>query len=401
MIENQWIPSGSVQAVGAAHGVGVDRRRRLLFLSMYDPHVPLTGAGTRGGEFVNHLARRFDVDLLYLDGSGQPPDPVLSERFAGRLVGLRSRTRIPYRQFDYFVFSRRLYQEARRLMRRHRYDWVVCDYGLSAIYGLLLQREFGVPFIYCSHNVEYLVQTDKAKRDKRRWLLAPYVYLVERLGVRHARLVVAITAEDARHYSKWTPREKILVIPQGVDLAVFNPHYDPPKNDPNVVLFCGNYNIQFNRDAVDVVIERILAPVLARRPRTIFRFVGLGPPTTIRHPNVEFTGFVEDYPSLLKAADVFISPVQQGRGFPTKIIEALACGKPVIATPVAARAIPRDFERLRVHTIEEFPDAICRALEEGRPVAAGDFAKVRDRYSWAANIDRLGDWIEAGGAVAR
>ncbi|HEY8468169.1 MAG TPA: glycosyltransferase family 4 protein [Longimicrobiales bacterium] len=397
---NRTIPLGSIQAVGAARGAGTVRRRRLLFLSMYDPHVPMTGAGTRGGEFVNHLARRFDLDLLYLDGSGQPPAPALADRFAGRLTGLRSRTRIPFRRFDYFVFSRRLYREARRLMRRHRYDVVVCDYGLSAIYGLMLQREFGVPFIYSSHNVEYLVQTDKARRDKRRWLLAPYVYLVERLAVRHARLVVAISAEDARHYGRWTSSEKIVVIPQGVDVAVFNPYYDPPSNDPKIVLFCGNYNIQFNRDAVNVVMEQILAPVLARRPRTLFRFVGLGPPPAIRHPNVEFTGFVEDYPALLKAADVFISPVQQGRGFPTKIIEALACGKPVIATPVAARAIPRDFERLRVHTLEEFPDAICRALDEGRPVATGDFAKVREHYSWATNIGRLGDWIEAGGVLA-
>lgn len=401
MTANRMIPPGSVQAMRAAGGVAVDRPRRLLFLSMYDPHVPLTGAGTRGGEFVNHLARRFDLDLLYLDGSGQPPDPALSDRFAGRLAGLRSQTRIPFRRFDYFVFSRRLYREARRLIRRRRHDCVVCDYGLSAIYGLLLQREFGVSFIYCSHNIEYLVQTDKARRDKRRWLLAPYVYLVERLGVRHARQVVAISGEDAEHYGRWIPAEKILVIPQGVDVTVFNPHYAAPRNDPNVVLFCGNYNIQFNRDAVEVVMDRILAPVLARRPRTLFRFVGLGPPPAVRHPNVEFTGFVEDYPALLKAADVFISPMRQGRGFPTKIIEALACGKPVVATPIAARAIPRDFERLRVHTLEEFPDAICRALAEGRPVADRDFARVRERYSWAANIDKLADWIEAGGAIAR
>lgn len=48
-------------------------RKQLLYLSVYDPHVPLAGAGIRGREFANHLAEHFDVDLIYMGGSGQPP----------------------------------------------------------------------------------------------------------------------------------------------------------------------------------------------------------------------------------------------------------------------------------------------------------------------------------------
>ena len=50
------------------------RRRRLLYLAVYDPHVPYTGTGARGGEFVNFLARHDELDLVYMEGSGHPGD---------------------------------------------------------------------------------------------------------------------------------------------------------------------------------------------------------------------------------------------------------------------------------------------------------------------------------------
>ena len=48
---------------------------RLLYISAYDPHVPMTGAGARGAEFVSALSSRFTLDLLFIEGSGQPPLP--------------------------------------------------------------------------------------------------------------------------------------------------------------------------------------------------------------------------------------------------------------------------------------------------------------------------------------
>ncbi len=43
-----------------------------------------------------------------------------------------------------------------------------------------------------------------------------------------------------------------------------------------------------------------------------------------------------------------ISPILQGYGFPTKIVEALACGKPTITTPVGGRALEKDYRILEV-----------------------------------------------------
>jgi glycosyltransferase involved in cell wall biosynthesis len=377
--------------------VKVQTRKKVksfLYLSVYDPHVPLTGAGARGAEFVNNLAQRFNLDLVYLDGSGQPPLPDAAEKFACKIKGTRLKVHIDFSRFDYFFFSRSLYKEAKKLLKKNKYDFILCDYGLSAIYGILLSKKFKVPFIYCSHNIEHQAYLDKAKGDKRRFLLVPYVYWVERTGVKKSKILVAITDEDARYYTYWTNKDKMVVIPQGFDDSIFNPFYEPALNNTKIVLFCGNYNIQANREAVNIVMERILEKVLLVCPNAKFRFVGLNPPQDVKHPRVEFTGFVNDYPSYLKQADVVISPLQQGWGCPTKIIEALACGKPTIATPIGARSIERDYRNLSICEIDRFPEMICRASEKGKSVITEEFEKLRNRYSWRTNIQRLADKIE-------
>jgi glycosyltransferase involved in cell wall biosynthesis len=365
------------------------KKKSLLYLSLYDPQTPLTGAGTRGAKFIKFLGKHFDIDLIYIEGAGQEPIPEISAKFSSNLSSVRSNKRVKFSQFDYFIFSRKLYQQAATYLKQNPYDFILCDYGLSIIYGLLLSKRFDTPLIYCSHNVEYLAYLDKIKKDKRRLLLLPYIFFFEKQGVKKSKILVTITHNDANHYTRWTTIDKMIVIPQGFDSSLFNPFYESSQNESKVVLFCGNYNIQFNVDAVHIFMKKILEKVLAVFPNTKFRFVGANPPQGIEHPNVEFTGFVEDYPSYLKQSDVFMSPLKQGQGFPTKIIEALACGKKTIATPVGARGIERDYQNLTVCEIEQFPEMINNALKQKEFVNPVDFDTLKTRYSWEYNIQKL------------
>ncbi|MEP6571618.1 MAG: glycosyltransferase family 4 protein [Gemmatimonadota bacterium] len=371
-----------------------DSRPRVLYLSVHDPHVPLSGAGARVFQFIDFFSQRYQLDLVYLDGSGQPPIPALSQRYADRLPQVGRKVCVDFSRRDYFLFSWKLYRAAREMLESRHYDLIICDYGLSAVYGLLLTRRFGVPFIYCSHNVEHLSYLDKAKRDPRRLPLALYVYLVERMAVRRADLVVPITQADADFFQRWGPRRAMVVVPQGFDKQVFNTDYTRARNEPRVVLFCGNFQIPANREVVETVVRHILEPVVRARPNTVFRFVGAHPPLELAGPHVEFTGFSETYPLPLQMADVVISPIRQGRGFPTKILEALACGKPTISTPVGARAIEPDYAALEVCEIADFPGRIIAALDRDEPVIIEDFPLLRERYAWKTNLARLAEAID-------
>ena len=96
---------------------------RILYLAMYDPHVPYTGAGARGGEVINFFAGRAHVDLVYMEGSGHPGDPRLEADFAGRLRGVNKKVRVPFTQRGYFIFSRRMAPLRILLMRIFRYHF--------------------------------------------------------------------------------------------------------------------------------------------------------------------------------------------------------------------------------------------------------------------------------------
>ncbi|MDM7926901.1 MAG: glycosyltransferase [bacterium] len=369
------------------------RSKRILYLSMYDPAVPYTGAGARGGEFVNFLARRHSLDLVYMTGSGHPGDPVLEEKYRNRLKGVGEKIAIPFSQKGYFLFSKPLYDAAARLLEKNRYDLIFCDYGLAGKYGVKLSKRYGVPFVYASHNIEYRQYLGKAKSDPRRWPLVPLVRSAEKKAVQRCRLLVAISNEDAAFYSRWTSPDKITVVPQGFDDKVLNPRYKAARNDPKIVLFFGNYAISTNREAVAAVRDRIADRVLRAEPRVRFQFAGAHPPLELNHPAFEFTGFVESVADLIRRADVVISPMTGGWGMPTKVVESLACGKPVVATETGARSVPRAFSRLTVCPIEEFPEAIVRILRENRPVDGADFEALKREFLWEHRLGRLDEAV--------
>ncbi len=369
-------------------------RKKILYLSMYDPHVPYTGAGVRGANFVNYLAKFYELDLVYMKGSGHPGNSELEKKFADRIQGINRKVSVPFSSMGYFVFSKALYKNGIKFLSEKHYDFILADYGLSARYGYLLSKKFDVPFIYSSHNIEFRQYLGKAKSDFRRWPLIPYVYWVEKRGCKWSIIVVAISEEDAQFYSKWIPREKIVMVPQGFDETTFNPFYKPSRNIPKLVLFFGNYNISTNRDAVETIYRHIVDKVVEKYSNVKFQFVGANPPSQYSHPNLEFTGFVESIEPYIKKANLIISPIQGGWGMPTKVIESLACGKQVIATEIGARAVPRHYKRLTVCKIEDFPDAICKFLEEDTPVDSCDFEMLKRDFLWENRLSKLREEIE-------
>ncbi len=369
-------------------------KKRMLYISVYDPHVPYTGAGVRGGEFVTNLAKRFSIDLIYLEGSGHPGDPVLEDKFEWRVSGVDRKIKIPFSMRNYFLFSKKILLEAEALIGQKKYDVVLTDYGLSAIYGIKIKKKYDIPFVYCSHNVEFRQYLGKAKTDKRRYLFVPYVYKIEKKGVKNCDLLVPISGQDADYYSKWVSRDKMFPVPQCFNEEIFNPNYESPKNDPKIVLFFGNYNISTNRDAVYAARDKVVDQVVAKFPNVKFQFIGANPPSDINHPNMEFIGFVEHLEDYLKKCDVMISPILMGWGMPTKIIESLACGKPIVATEPAARAVPKKYRTLNVVDIDNFADAVVDALKKSKPVDPSDFEMLKKEYTWAGALKNLADRIE-------
>jgi glycosyltransferase involved in cell wall biosynthesis len=113
---------------------------------------------------------------------------------------------------------------------------------------------------------------------------------------------------------------------------------------------------------------------------------------------VELTGWVPDEKVIqyYQAADLFILPTRALEGFGLVILESLACGTPVMATPVGA--IPEVLAEMNLPFLfrNETPQAMAEGLEkwmkEVRPRLPDPLkirAEVLKKYSWPAHASRL------------
>jgi glycosyltransferase involved in cell wall biosynthesis len=371
-------------------------KKKLLYLAMCDPDLEVTGATLRMGAFVSHLARYYEVALVNMAGSGHRVERDIEERFCDRdnRLGLTQRVRVPFSQPGYFLLSPTLYWKANLLLQSGSFDYLLVDYGLGAVYGKWFAARYGIPLIYSSHNVEYQMYLHLRKHDFRRGLLAPYVYWAERSACRAAKLVVTISENDRREYTKWIPEDRIEVIPQGFDPKSANPFYELPPSSPAVILFVGSFRSENNRQAARRIVKEILPAVIQRRPNIKFQLVGADPPSDLTGPNVECTGFVDDLRPYLQRANLVIAPMLFAQGMATKIILALAFGKTVLTTPEGVGAISRKYRQLVVAPLASFPAKTVQLLGTRPAVDSRQFSDLCAEFAWPNLIGRLHQRIE-------
>lgn len=169
--------------------------------------------------------------------------------------------------------------------------------------------------------------------------LAGAVRALERAGFAAAHGVITYTPEMARQLDLHP--ESPTVYPTGAryvrtdEFRVQRPYADRDR----VVGFLGRLDEEKS--------VRELAAVAAELPDDVaFRFIGDGDlrewleaelAAEIERGAVELTGWVDhdDVPDQLNDLALLVLPSQPTEGLPTTILEALACGTPVLASPVS------------------------------------------------------------------
>jgi glycosyltransferase involved in cell wall biosynthesis len=185
------------------------------------------------------------------------------------------------------------------------------------------------------------------------------------------------------------------VIPTGVDLSVFRPVEKSWAKavlglpaDATMLLFVGN-KVRRNiwKDHATMRAAILVAAQQSRKKNIVF--VGLGEESaTERVGNVEFRslpyqGDVKNVARYYQAADIYLHAARVDT-FPRAVIEALACGTPVIGTAVGG--IPEQIKGLKCS------DSGTGQLEEYSPDdATGALVTAGDVASMAAAVERLID----------
>lgn len=197
-----------------------------------------------------------------------------------------------------------------------------------------------------------------------------------------------------------SPKADIRTLPNGIDLAFYDPaaHFAPLEQREPLIVFTGQMDYRPNVEGVTAFVEQALPKIRSGRPDVRFAIVGRRPSPAVaelaRHDGVVVTGEVPDVRPWLAAADLVVAPLAIARGVQNKVLEAMAMGRPVVASTGAFVGI--DAEPGRDLIVADGADAQAEAVfallaDPRRATEVGRAARRRmiEGYSWDAQLAPL------------
>lgn len=220
-----------------------------------------------------------------------------------------------------------------------------------------------------------------------------------------------VSSSEAALFRRLAPEAALrtVVIENGVDVDYFSPaesHASPYRPGIMPVVFTGAMDYRANVDAVEWFAREVLPEVVNRIPSARFYIVGSRPVERVRRleriEGVVVTGGVPDTRPYLAHARVAVAPLRIARGIQNKVLEALAMGVPVVATPAAAEGIDLASDKaFQVADEGRFAEQVMQFLSGTIPRIVGREARdwVMRRYNWEDRLAEM-DSLLTGGARA-
>lgn len=201
--------------------------------------------------------------------------------------------------------------------------------------------------------------------------------------------------------------QRIAVVPNGVDTLYFRP--DLAKAEAATLVITGKMSYHANVTMVLHLMESIMPKVWQHRPDVRVWIVGKDPPAAIRAhgaamqngtsfsempARVIITDTVPDIRPYLQQATLAVAPIAYGAGIQNKVLEAMACATPVVASRQAVAAINvADGHELAI--AEDDDDFVARILNllpdesSRRQLGVNGRNFVERCHSWDAIADQL------------
>jgi glycosyltransferase involved in cell wall biosynthesis len=369
-----------------------------LFPTRWDP---LRGAFNR--QQFERLGRRHEVHVL------------AAVDFRERLRGARGEVDVPHLHTDHFVFFYpprigralhawcwlvSLWLQRGRALRKGGYDCLLLSWAYpDAAAASWLARRLGIPYAVKVHGSDLNVQAQYPLRRRQ-------------IGsaLRGAGAVLAVSRALAdKAVTIGADPERTRVIYNGVDGALFAPgsraqareRLGLPAEAP-LLLYVGN--LKDSKGCLDLL--EAFPALLAAQPRARLVYVGAGPCRTDllqRAALPDCAGRITLMGSVahdalgdwFRAADLLCLP-SHNEGVPNVVLEAMACGTPVVASHVGGipEVLP-DYAGLLVPPRE--PGALAGALIEAsnRTWDPGRIAAHAAGFRWDDNVNRLERLLQA------
>jgi len=227
---------------------------------------------------------------------------------------------------------------------------------------------------------------------------------------------IFVTQAEAEVFKKRNPHiQSIIAISNGVDLDYFSPTSSqqpglstqkPATSNQQpetithqpIIVFTGAMDYYANIDGVVWFTKDILPLIKKEIPAIQFYIVGSNPTKEVlslsSNNGVTVTGYVPDTRDYLNKATVAVVPLRIARGIQNKILEAMAMGIAVVATPQAFEGIEAQQGRDLIlgENAEKIAEEVIQLIKKvALRRSLGDNARriIEENYCWSKNLSRF------------
>ena len=257
------------------------------------------------------------------------------------------------------------------ILKKNDFDIVHVDGLPPSAYIDVIRAHSKAKISMRAHNVEHVIWERIVEEEKN---LLKKLYLsiqVKRLkkyeinALSKCDVVMAISKEDEDTIKICSPSTKTIVVPAGMDID------DTFKDSSNHqdLFFIGSFDWQPNLQGIEWFFENVWNDVRKNFPSLRFVIAGKKMPasiTNLKGDNVVVAGEVPDAKQFILNHEIMIVPLVSGSGIRIKIVEAMALGKTIIATTIAAEGLGlTDGENILIaNNADEFVKHIAKCLSD-------------------------------------
>lgn len=372
--------------------------RDILFLAHRLPYPPDRGDRIRSWHILQALAKLGPVHVAALIDRDD------DRRHIATVKRVAASVHVERRPLRGIAIARALARgtpasvEAFRSARLARaVDGLFAAHDIGAIYAYsgqmaatvprdLGERRFVMDFVDMD-SAKFAARPGLANGTEARRLLA-----WEHATAARADVSLFVSNAEAALFRASNPPGRIEVLENGVDLDHFGAVSTPPRDA--LIVFTGQMDYPPNAEAVVRFTRDTLPRIRAAHPSATFAIVGRAPTIAVRalaDDYVVVTGEVPDTRPWLARAAVVVAPLAQARGVQNKLLEAMAMGRPVVASRAAAEGIDAVDGRHFIVADDAAPPVIALLANPDSAEALGQAARARmeARYSWHSALAPL------------
>jgi sugar transferase (PEP-CTERM/EpsH1 system associated) len=388
-----------------------DEQLSLLHLAHRFPYPPDKGDRIRTFHTLRTLSRSAAIHLTCLADEPVPDGAVKAlERFCARVAvvpvsrwGRRLRAGLSLLRGRSATVGAFDVPALRRLVRTWagdlRFDAVLAS-ASSMVPYLQLPELRAIPAVVDLVDVDSQKWFDYAAASR-----APACWLYQTEGQRlrtleqalpaRARGVVLTTPIEVRIYESFAGPGTARAVANGVDLDYFRPA--PPSEELSCV-FVGALDYRPNVDGIGWFCSEVWPTLVQRRPDARLYVVGRQPVEAVRRlgrlPGVKVVGTVPDVRPWVTRATVAVVPLRIARGVQNKILEALAMGRPVIASPLSLQGLTAKLGEhlLAAGSAEEWLNCLERLFDDAalrQQLGQAGRIFVEENHCWDCCLEPL------------